>query len=479
MELPYRGSGNVMYKGEKHRCHLYYSEKLGGIVIKISVKNENRIGDFLKFPLEIECLTGQLDSGFHFTLLELIRTKMQDLVSCSTSEYTFEARYILCGLGENRIEGEGLEPTFYKVEYVLSNIVEWGEESAYTMGENYELIAKNDEVKKTRYESPSFNINYFVRGSFLPLARRDLLKEKIELEQHGIIEIEYNSEQKICSFEIVFERLKRLVEIASLRKINVERVYAYSKDIHYDIQDKTIERAIEIYGRNIKEIETQDHAQIRSWEWITLSELIQQHSFEKYFDKHDKLAPIVELFLEPFYVSDFSTSRIFLNVVQALETYHSRFITTKLDDFKIRVKTLVEGLPEDLQQKTEAFLLAKSKSFITLESRIADLLLATWKVYFDTGEINRDDFPSVIAHTRNYYVHYDESIKQKERILEEYELSIYNRALFKMLEYYILIELGFSENDAKITDKLRERWGDISQDLEILRLSRERSRSEI
>ena len=106
-------------------------------------------------------------------------------------------------------------------------------------------------------------------------------------------------------------------------------------------------------------------------------------------------------------------------------------------------------------------------------------MLATWKVYFDTGEINRDDFPSVIAHTRNYYVHYDESIKQKERILEEYELSIYNRALFKMLEYYILIELGFSENDAKITDKLRERWGDISQDLEILRLSRERSRSEI
>jgi hypothetical protein len=476
MELPYRGSGNVLYKGEKHRCHLYYSEKLGGIVIKVIVKNEKPIGDFLKFPLDIDYLIGQLDSGFHFTLLKLIRTRMQDLVSYSTSEYTFEARYILCGLGEN--QKEGFEPTFHKVEYVLSNIVEWGEKSAYTVGENYELIAKSDDIKKTLYESPFFNINYFVRGSFLPFTERDLLKEKIELEQHGIIEIEYNSEQNICSFDNIFERLKRLVEIASLRKINIERVYAYSKDIYYDIQDKTVERAIEIYGRNIKESEAQDPAQGRSGEWITLSELVQQHSFEKYFDKHDKLAPIVELFLEPFYVSDFSTSRIFLNVVQALETYHSRFITTKLDDFKLRVKTLVEELPEELQQKTESFLLAKSKSFITLESRIADLLLANWKIHFDTGEINRNDFPSVIAHTRNYYVHYDESIKQRERILEENELGIYNRALFKILEYYILIELGFSEDDAKITDKLKERWGNISQDLEILKLSRERSKTE-
>ena len=57
-------------------------------------------------------------------------------------------------------------------------------------------------------------------------------------------------------------------------------------------------------------------------------------------------------------------------------------------------------------------------------------------------------------------------------------MGIYNRALFKILEYYILIELGFSEDDAKITDKLKERWGNISQDLEILKLSRERSKTE-
>jgi Icc-related predicted phosphoesterase len=60
---------------------------------------------------------------------------------------------------------------------------------------------------------------------------------------------------------------------------------------------------------------------------------------------------------------------------------------------------------------------------------------------FDTGEITHMDFPSVIAHTRNYYIHYDESIKAQHRVLSEEELQFYNRSLLQMLEYYILLEL--------------------------------------
>ena len=58
------------------------------------------------------------------------------------------------------------------------------------------------------------------------------------------------------------------------------------------------------------------------------------------------------------------------------------------------------------------YLLANSRTFITLESRIADLLIANWKIHFDTGEIKHMDFPAVIAHTRHYYTHYDERIKE-------------------------------------------------------------------
>ena len=120
--------------------------------------------------------------------------------------------------------------------------------------------------------------------------------------------------------------------------------------------------------------------------------------------------------------------------------------------------------------------MANSYKFITLESRLADLLLAEFQIYFDTGDIKYYDFPNVIANTRNYYIHYDESIKERGRVLTESELSIYNRSLIYMLEYYILRELGFSDT-LKIKEKLNKRWGIISETLSIIKRSNENGKN--
>ena len=53
MELPYRGSGKVYYADKEYQCDLYYNERQGGIILKINVKNKNRIGSFLEVPLEM------------------------------------------------------------------------------------------------------------------------------------------------------------------------------------------------------------------------------------------------------------------------------------------------------------------------------------------------------------------------------------------------------------------------------------------
>lgn len=188
------------------------------------------------------------------------------------------------------------------------------------------------------------------------------------------------------------------------------------------------------------------------------------------------LAPIIELFLEPFYVGESSETRIFLNIVQALETYHSRFVTNDINEFKARVEKTVNSFSSTDSETLHKFLMANSKKFITLESRIADLLLANREIHFDIGEIKRDEFPTVIAHTRNYYIHYDERIKEKHRVLVEGELQFYNRSLLQILEYYILLELGFSDSGA-LKSKITERWGKVSQDMEILRMSRAQSNS--
>ena len=115
--------------------------------------------------------------------------------------------------------------------------------------------------------------------------------------------------------------------------------------------------------------------------------------------------------------------------------------------------------------------MANSKKFITLESRLADLLYAEGKTFFDTGDIKLEDFPSVVAHTRNYYIHYDEEIKKKHRVFSPDELEIYNAVLFKTLEYYIFIELGFSVQ--AIHKKHMTRWRNVSRDLQIIKKSKD------
>ena len=103
---------------------------------------------------------------------------------------------------------------------------------------------------------------------------------------------------------------------------------------------------------------------------------------------------------------------------------------------------------------------------------MADLLFAENKINFDTGDIAKNDFPEVVAKTRNYYIHYDESLKEHNRILSEEELGVYNKVLFFVLEYYLLKELDFAMDRAEIRGKLEERWGSVSQHSDIIRRSR-------
>lgn len=469
MELQYRGTGRVYFKEKENKCDLYYNEKEGGILLKIIVQNEGKLGGYFEIPLEMPFLCGQLENGFKFTLLHLVRTGMNDLLSYGRTEYTFSVEYLLCGIGGEKLQDQ----TFHTVDFFLSNILEWGGQTVYEIGKRYELVHKDGKVRKMIFSCPDYDINYSVVGSMLPVCELDLLRDHIELEQHGIISVEFKGERKFDNFIEVFSKLKRLIEIAVLDRVNIERIVAYSSSIQFSVGDITVEQSIEVIGKTIKK-EAEDGLNSQRWKWFDLSELISNHAIEHYFSKYEKLAPIIELFLEPLYIEMGSNTHIFLNIIQALETYHSRFVTNDIKEFTARVEQLSKKLANNCEE-VKKFLIANSSRFITLESRLADLLLADGNRYiFDTGKFQWTDFPSVLAHSRHYYIHYDEGIKEEFRVLSEEELQIYNRTLLKMLEYYLLLELGFS-NSTELQKKLYSRWGNVSRELEIYEISKKHS----
>ena len=470
MQIPFRGSGKVYYSDKEYACALYYSKDGGSVVVKVIKHTKSGIGNYLELPLEIEVLSGKLESGYQFTLLELQRAETKDNISSKVSEYVYYAEYMLSGIKKETKNKQ----TFSRVDFVISDIVKWGEESVYRIGENYELSYKDAPVCKTLYSGKGCLIQYIVQGSMLPVLDSDLYCEHIDLEQYGIIEISYSEEHDFKDFINLFDKINSLLEVSLLSPVSVKKVYAFSKEFQDNYGETLIERKINIYGRIIgTDSDSESSERPMRFKWITLPKLIDNNSFEIYLNKQEIIKPIIELYVEVINFRRPSVTNVFLNLVQALETYHSRFVTNDLKVFKKRVESLTKGLSQSNSDQIKDFLMANSKQFITLESRLADLLFANGLVYFDTGDIKHIDFPAVIARTRNYYIHYDESLKVNNRIMNPDELSIYNAVLFQILEYYILSELGFPFED--IERIIRTRWENVSMSLSILKASRSKT----
>jgi len=470
MNLKYSGSGIVVYNQNEYQCKLYINENQGGILIKISVNKP--FANFLELPFNIKFLSGELNTGYKFSLVNCSRNKMENLISEGKSVYTYLSQYMFKGVGGKDCKNVKL----YKVVFELSGIIEWGNISGYAVGENYELL-QNVDLVRTLFENEKFSVKYVVNSNILPVHFTEVLKEEIILKQSGNIEIIFRKYESIEEFEDIFRRIKQLIELSTLKNIHLNKLTGWSADIFTVYGEKRFDRVIDIISCDFKKDEETRENRQEAGKWIALSELIANDSFANYFSKYELLEPIVNLYLEILKSMEMSVIRIFLNVIQALETYHSRFVTNNIETFKKRIKLVIlKNRPEEFVQCDTAFLMANSRKFITLESRLADLLLAKFEVYFDTGDIKYLDFPNVITKTRNYYIHYDEGIKASGRVLTEEEISIYNTTLLDMLEYYLLLELGFSDTK-RIEEKLNKKWDRTSQTLSLIKMSKEVEKS--
>lgn len=465
MKVNYTGSGKVFLGEKEYDCDLYLNEEQGGILLKINVYG--KIANYLELPIEMDFISGELSTGFRFILLECTRKELQDLISYEKSVFSYSARYMIKGIGGKAAH----QITFNKIVFQLSDIMEWGNISGYSVGENYQLKQEN-ETECILYQSDYFSVKYFVNCSMLPVSNLELLKENITLKQNGNIEISFNEGKYIKEFEDIYKKVKRLIEFSMLRTITLKKVTGWSKDNKRLIGKEEHEWPIEIISYDCFVDSLDEGMKSIRYKWICLPELIENNSFEKYFQKYETLEPVVELYLEILEARTMSSVRAFLNITQALETYHARFKANTLGDFKRRIKEVIlKNRPESFRQKDSEFLMEGSKRNLTLQSRLADLLLAEFNIWLDTGDINRLEFPRIIAKTRNYYTHYNESIKNKERVLTREELVVYNRVLLYMLEYHLLSELGFTNTD-EIRGKLNDRWGNISESLSIEKESR-------
>lgn len=456
LTLDFSGSGYFYTNNqdEKYHGNLYLNSEQGGIFLEIEIFHDGTPLSYLTLPLKVKYISGELTNGFKLTLMNCVRTNTHSYIG-SRDTFTYAAEFMFEGIKIPQLKYD----LFTQVDFVIPDVILWGGESSYKIEKDNFSLSKNlNDSSIVIYSDNQCSIEYAVFGTMLPVVQLSLLVEKITLTQKPIIIIKAQKPREFNYFLEKYKLIKRYIEIAMKKEINVVEIKSYpSKSIleengfDYEFSIKVNSSLINVKNKTITKFSD------RNSYLFSLRDLVEYGDFSSYVKNADKLEPVIDLYLDIIYSKEISAIRAFLNVTQALETYHSRFkYGGNIEGFKKRIdEVILKNRPESLNKNDKKFLLANSKGFVTLESRLAELLLAEFNIHFYTGKVDYIDFPNVIAKTRNYYTHYNE--KQKMKIIKKENLTPYIQILLSILEYYLLEELGIKDvkfRRKKISDTL-------------------------
>ena len=175
------------------------------------------------------------------------------------------------------------------------------------------------------------------------------------------------------------------------------------------------------------------------------------------------MKPVLDLFFASERNEIYSPEVIFLNLVQALETFHARFIADTKALYRKHIDEVLAPFQDANVKRTWwDFLFGKkqeARKDILLSCRIADLVFANGEIcYWQYWGGNQFQFVDRIVSTRNYFTHYNE--KKKDSIFSNEELPFINEHLSCLLKYHILLRLGYDAQKAK--KKLQEKRADTN-----------------
>lgn len=178
-----------------------------------------------------------------------------------------------------------------------------------------------------------------------------------------------------------------------------------------------------------------------------------EYYIQNWFKRVELLEPIYSLYFGTLYNPHMYLEHQFLNIVQALESYHRR---VHGGDYQERDKylkglyiTFVRSIPNDLDSGFEESLKRKLKYLneYSLRKRLKEILnncsLNLPKSFGDKRA--QELFIEQVADTRNYLTHFD--VELKEKAVEGGALYSLLKKLKVLVEVCLLREVGFSDDN--------------------------------
>lgn len=462
MEVTLAATGfwKINNSGTEYNGDLYLNKESGGVILYIRIPNKRSPMSYFTLPLNLSFITGVTLNGASMTLVNCTRISTESRIG-TEEVFGYQANFLLEGIEFNKQE----DIKFTKMRLSMPNIIQWGNYSNYilpTTEDRDSLIDLKIMEPVEIYSNADYRLLYDLSFS----SPFELMKEEIVLKQIPFIIIETTTKRGLEWFMKTANEMKNLIEIAMGEPLSYGSMVVESPDFFYNFEEnQKYIRPIEVIHafRENKNYTSTEKRFLKHDFLFNLREL-REANFSQWEEVSAELDPIIELYIDSLYNKNLSVSRHFLNMIQALETYHSRRMASSLSDYKKRVEKILEVRPRGFRDRDREFLLKGcEKGQITLRSRLADLLLAEFSFFFYTGTFHRLDFPQVITRSRNYYTHYNPKLESKA--LKGPDLVNAFHILQNILEFYLLKELGFQEDF--IHERIRKRIEHVRISIEI------------
>ena len=441
--------GTFQILDESLAGEIIYDKKNGKILLSI-FKSFGERGGLGKSYGTLERITGKLTSGPSVTLFNNHCVRNSS-VNFQLQRLVFSASYMIFSSSEMR----SLE--YNKLSCVLENAYELSGLKAFKKNEGG--ITLNEPLEEKLYHWFDATIVFRLKVNtdlFLPPD-----DEETKIIQQLVLEIESTQKRQLSWFEDIRDRILALISFSIRDNVNVveENLYDYEKYVEYPNGFKDYKRQ-----QLINAIPQLQLARTAPWEYnLTLTQLPAERDINSDLVK---LAPIFNLYLSLFKYPYMPTEMVFLNIVQALETFHARFFYDNSKDKYVKaVRSRFENTPNEemffrlLLSPTQ---MDENCGYIILVSRLNDLLINAGTGLFNAFFWGNEGYAQTIADTRHYYTHYGKSKEQKALKGEALIEQIF--VLQTLLEYHVCSVLGI-DNSKKIEKELscRGAWQDLGK----------------
>lgn len=409
---------------------IIYNKKSGKILL--SIKYPTEIG-MKSYSGTIPQIIGQLNSRATVTLYHNVCVYNHTQLF-SSQHLIFRSNYFI--LGEQ-------QETYNRLICILENGLNWSGLSQLDLSKPFSFQTKS--LEPPSYHWFGANIRFYTQLNN-ELSSRPRKEESLVVERL-VLEIDSEEKQTVSYFMLLRDKIMALISFAIKDNVNIEEQFLADFDDY------------EEFGEN-KNYNRRSFITSESY-----SPLLNTHIFDYNFNRAQlsddadiqgaltKLEPVFNLYLSLFKYPGMPVEMIFLNMVQALETYHSRFFyNNKKKNYEKSVRERFGTNPHF--EHFKKLLLNNTQmdpncGYIILVSRLNDLLIGDLNGLFSDFYMKDDTYAQRVADTRHYYTHYEKSKEDTAFRGDKLYDVIYILRL--LLEYHICLSLKIN-----IEQKIRE-----------------------